>query len=159
MSHIIHAIVLKGPYNHQEADKYELTGVDLNFDLTLFFIDNDFIDYWEKKLAYSGYLESNCHLVNKRVIYDLMKRISLSDPIEYAVIVTAYVGGMGDQFANIYRNDQNADLSVKTINEALNYLGTDQGNHLDEFDAVGLGRFRSNPAYLDKYQKLLGELE
>ena len=88
-----------------------------------------------------------------------MKRISLSDPIEYAVIVTVYVGGMGDQFANIYRNDQNAGLSVKTINEALNYLGADQGNHLDEFDAVGLGRFRSNPAYLAKYQKLLGELE
>lgn len=159
MSHIIQAILLKGPYNHEEADKYELAGVDLDFDLTLFYIDNDFIDYWEKKLAYSGYLESNCHLVNKRVIYELMKRISLSIPVEYAIIVTAYVGGMGDQFANIYRNDQNVDPSFNTINDVLNYLGVDRGNHLDEFDAVGLGRYRSNPGYLDKYQKLLEELE
>lgn len=159
MSHIIQAILLKGPYNHEEADKYELAGVDLDFDLTLFYIDNDFIDYWEKKLAYSGYLESNCHLVNKRVIYELMKRISLSIPVEYAIIVTAYVGGMGDQFANIYHNDQNVDPSFNTINDVLNYLGVDRGNHLDEFDAVGLGRYRSNPGYLDKYQKLLEELE
>ena len=151
MSHIIEAIVLKGKYDKEEAIKYDLLGVELDFDLTLFFIDSDFTAYWQQKLNTTGFLETNCQHQNKMVIYELMKRISKSEQIEYATIITAYVGGMGDQFANVYKNDKNVDPSINTISDVLKFLGVEKGSHFDEFDAVGLGRFRSNPSYLNKY--------
>ena len=159
MSHIIHAVILKGPYLTDLAEKYDLIGVDLNFGLTMFFIDDDYLAYWEKKLNKSGYLESSCEAKNKKVIYELMKQIGLTDPVEYAVIATGYVGGMGDQFANVYRNEVNADLLIRTISAALNHLGVVKGDHVDEFDTVGLGRYRSNPDYLDKYRHMLDNPE
>lgn len=42
--------------------------------------------------------------------------------------------------------------------EALKYLGVEKGEHHDEFDAVGLGKYRSNPDYLEKYRDLADEL-
>ena len=158
MAHIIDAIILKGPYNEGEAIKYDLIGVALDFDLSMFFIDDDFTAYWQKKLNTTGFLEANCPYPNKRVIYELMKRITKSELIEYAIISTAYVGGMGEQFANVYINDQNLDLSINTISDALKFLGVQKGSHHDEFDAIGLGRYRSNPNYLNKYGKLAEEL-
>lgn len=154
MAHIIDAIILKGPYFEEEARKYDLIGVPLDFDLTMFFIDEDFTAYWQSKLNTNGFLETNCPYPNKMVIYELMKRICKSELIEYATISTAYVGGMGEQFANLYRKDQNVDLSINTISDALRFLGVKKGSHDDEFDAVGLGRYRSNPHFLNKYGKL-----
>lgn len=158
MSHIIEAIVLKGGINKEVAQEFELIEVKLDFDLHLFFIDDDFTAYWEKKLNVSGYLETNCKHTNKLAIYELMRRISINENIEYAIISTAYVGGFGDQFANIYKNDRNVDLTVDTINKALKYLGVVKSAEEDEFDAVGLGRFRRNPDYLLKYKQLLKDL-
>lgn len=158
MAHIIDAIVLKGVYNLEEAKKYDLIGVDLDFNLTLFFIDEDFTSYWQKKLNMHGFLETNNQNPNKMVIYELMKRICEEDQIEYATISTAYVGGMGDQYANVYLNDKNVNLSINTINEALRYLGVQKRDDFDEFDVIGLGRFRRNPDYLSKYNLLLDEL-
>lgn len=158
MSHIIEAIILKGEYDSVEAEKYELIGVKLDFNLTMFFIDEDFIAYWEKKQKTSGFLVTNNQYPNKMVICELVRRISKSEQKEYAVIITAYVGGMGDQFANVYNDDRNVDLTINKISDALRYLGVQKGEHDDEFDAVGLGRFRSNPDYLNKYAKLLDEL-
>lgn len=157
MSHIIEAIILKGEFNKEEAEKYDLIGVGLDFDLTMFFIDADFTAYWQEKLNVSGFLETNNQYPNKRVIYELMKRIGTNEQIEYATICTAYVGGMGEQFANVYKNDQNVDLSINTISDALKYLGVIKGDHYDEFDAIGLGRYRSNPEYLNKYNDLAVE--
>ena len=65
MAHIIEAIILKGEYNKEEAKKYDLIGVELDFDLTMFFIDEDFTAYWEKKLNTTGFLETNCQYLNK----------------------------------------------------------------------------------------------
>lgn len=158
MAHIIDAIILKGEYNKEEADKYELIGVKLDFDLTMFFKDNFFTAYWQEKLNTKGYLETNCQYKNEMVIYELMKRIGLREPLEYATITTAYVGGIGDQFANVYRNEKNVDLTIDNISKALKYLGVPKGDHYDEFDAVGLGRYRSNPDYLNKYKDLADEL-
>ena len=159
MAHIIDAIVLKNNYDSKEAEKYDLRGVPLDFGLTMFFIDDDFINYWQNKLNIAGFLETNCPYPNARVIYEFMKRISRSDPIQYAVVSTAYVGGIGEQYANVYKNDENVDISIKTISDALRFLGVLKESHYDEFDALGLGRFRSNPDYLNKYHRLLQNLK
>lgn len=145
------AIILKGAYDQAEATEYDLRSEDLGFDLTLFFVSNEFLDYWQKKLNISGNLETNNRFPNKRVIYELMRQISSSKPIEYAVVTTAYVGGMGEQFANVYKDLENVDPTLNTINLVLKYLGVVPEGDFDEFDTVGLGKFRRNPDYLDKY--------
>ena len=158
MAHLINAIILKGEYNKDVAEKYELIPVELDFNLSMFFIDEYYNTYWQKKLNATGFLETNCRLTNKMVIYELMQRITKREEIKYATIVTAYVGGIGEQFANVYINDKNADLSIDTINKALKYLGVQKRGDFDEFDTIGLGRFRHNPDYLDKYRDLADEL-
>lgn len=156
--HIIQAVVLKGPYKQEEALKYDLRGVDVGFDLSLFFIDNYYTAYWQKKLGKTGFLETNGPNPHERVIFDLMKMISKEQDVDYAIIQTAYVGGMGDQYANLYRNDQNVDPTIDTINAALEKLGVQKRGDDDEFDTIGLGKYRRNPDYLDKYEGLLDEL-
>lgn len=158
MSHIIEAVILKGEYEREKAKIYDLIEEELDFDLTMFFIDTDYTTYWQEKLNISGFLETNNPYPNRRVTYELMRIISKSEQIEYAVISTAYTGGIGEQFANVYRNDQNVDLAINSISDALRYLGVQKGDHYDEFDAVGLGKFRSNPEYLNKYKDLADAL-
>jgi hypothetical protein len=55
MGHSINAIILKGEYQIEEADKYDLKGVELDFGLTLFYINGFFSAYWQKKLEQEGF--------------------------------------------------------------------------------------------------------
>ena len=87
-----------------------------------------------------------------------MKRISKNNEVEFAVILTDYFGGTGEQFANVFKGDKNVNLEIRNISNALKYLGVEKGNHHDEFDAVGLVNYRSNPNYLDKYREIADEL-
>jgi hypothetical protein len=163
MGHSINAIILIGEYDKEEARKYELEGIELDFNLTMFFIDGFFTACWQKKLDIEGYLETNCNEVSwypkELVIYDLMKRIRKNQKTEFALILTDYFGGAGDQFANVYSNEKNVDLGINTINKALIYLGVEKGKHHDEFDTIGLSKYRSNPDYLEKYRDLADELD
>jgi len=161
--HAISAVILKGEYNKEEAEKYDLLGVELGFNLTMFFIDIFFTACWQKKLGTLGVLETNCPKTTflyprEMVIYELMKRISESEQVEYAIILTDYFGGAGEQFANVYQGDKNVDLEINRISKALKYLGVKNKSPHDEFDTVGLGKYRSNPNYLDKYGDLADEL-
>ena len=162
MGHSINAIILKGEYNKEKAEKYDLKGVKLNFNLTMFFIDGFFTACWQKKLKKEGLLESNCNEVawypREFVIYELMKRISRNEQVKFALIFTDYFGGIGKQYANLYIEDQNVDLSLNTINKVLKHLGVEKGSHQDEFETVGLDRHRINPEYLEKYKDLADEL-
>ena len=159
MGHSINAIILKGEYDKAEADKYDLIGVALKFNLTMFFIDGFYAACWQKMLKIDGFLETNYpSMENEKVLSELMKRISKRDDVEFAQILTDYFGGVGDQYANVYRGEKNVDLELDTISKALKYLGVAKGNHHDEFDALGLSKYRSNPNNLDKYRDLADEL-
>jgi hypothetical protein len=74
-----------------------------------------------------------------------LKDISLKGPIAY--IETEYWGGMGAQSAVAW-SEGKVVVEPKTadggpINEALRALGIDKGTEHDEFDAIGLGQYRS----------------
>lgn len=162
MGHSINAIILKGDFDKNEAEKYELVEVKLDFNLSMFFINGFYTACWQKKLNISGFLDTNCKEVtwypNEKVIYELMKRISKNKEVEFTVILTDYFGGTGEQYANVYKEDKNVDLEINTISKALKYLGVEKGNQYDEFEAVGLVNYRSNPNYLDKYREIADEL-
>jgi|SRR5262245_7639243 len=94
----------------------------------------------------------------------LAKQLSLAGPIAY--IETEYFGGTGSQSAVVWENgtiilgpctsetvytaDDGAQepLAHGSINRALRCLGVLRETAIDEFDAVGLGRFRSNEGWI-----------
>ena len=162
MGHSINAIILKGEYDKEEAKKYDLIEVKLDFNLSMFFINGFYTACWQKKLNTNGFLETNFKgttwYPKEKVIYKLMKQISKSKEVEFAIILTDYFGGVGQQYADVYKEEKNIDLEINTISKALRYLGVEKGNHHDEFDAVGLANYRSNPDYLDKYIEIADEL-
>jgi len=162
MGHSINSIILKGEYKDDEAIKFDLKGIELDFGLNMFFIDGFYTACWQKKLDTHGFLKSNCNDITwyprEYVIYELMKLITKREQIEFALIFTDYFGGIGTQYANVYKESENVDLKINTISKALKYLGVDKGSHHDEFDAVGLSKFRVNPDYLEKYRDLADEL-
>jgi len=80
----------------------------------------------------------------------------------YAIINTDYVGGIGSQAAVVY---DHGNVSMETqagghgvINKALRMLGVERvpgGERLtgyDEFDSIGLGKYRDFDDYFVKYR-------
>ena len=158
MGHAITALVLKGEFDIEKAKKYDLIPVKLKYDLSLFYIDSHYSCYWQYKMQTSGFLETNCKEItwfpSEVVIHELMKKITNKEDARFAIIQTEYHGGMGSQYANVYKGRINANLSAKTINQVLREIGVLKENGMDEFDTVGLGAYRVNPEYLYKYSEL-----
>lgn len=64
-----------------------------------------------------------------------------------AKITTDYFGGMGEQSAKLFVNNEkvfDGDDTHGPINKVLKRLGVVRESGLDEFDTVGLGKYRSN---------------
>lgn len=68
-----------------------------------------------------------------------------------AEISTDYFGGMGDQSASLYVNGKlsfsasdQIDPSSEPINEVLRLMGVKKKGNMDEFDTIGLGKYRAN---------------
>lgn len=162
MGHSITSIILKGEFNESTARQYDLIQVSLGFNLSMFFIDSFYSACWQVKLGTSGYLATNCEEISwfprEKSLYQLMKNISNENPIEYMIMQTDYHGGVGHQYANVYREDINVDVEINTINSALKHLGVNKGSSRDEFEAVGLMKYRSNPDFLDQYRDLADKL-
>lgn len=67
-------------------------------------------------------------------------------------IETDYFGGFGDQSAKLFRGkkilidlDTRIDPVCSPINEALKMMGgVERKSGMDEFDTIGLGRYRTN---------------
>lgn len=152
------ALILKNRYDENQAITYDLHGIDLGHDLTMFPIDHYYTACWQKMMNIEGKLPvQNGHpslFPNEAVITVLMSVISGLDEPTYAIIYTEYFGGIGWQWAHVYEGSRLADKSVPTINAALQALGVKAVEGMDEFDTVKLGKYRSQPGYLDKYVDL-----
>lgn len=68
-----------------------------------------------------------------------------------ASISTDYFGGMGNQSAKVFVNnekvfdeDDEFDYKIRPINSALKLLGVERKDGMDEFDTIGLGKYRHN---------------
>lgn len=68
-----------------------------------------------------------------------------------AIISTDYFGGIGEQEAKVLYNgevilhqDTELDFKLKPINSALKLLNVTCDEDKDEFDTIGLSKFRSN---------------
>ena len=68
-----------------------------------------------------------------------------------ALISTDYFGGSGNQSAKVFMNNQKIldqndefDWKLNPINSALKLLGVNRKDGMDEFDTIGLSKYRSN---------------
>ncbi len=162
MGHNISAIILKGEYNEFKSIEFDLIGISLVDKLTMFYINHYYSACWQAILGTKGVLDTNgidyglypCEIA----ISELMTLISIEKEPIYSIISTDYFGGVGNQFANVYKKQTLADTSIKTINEALSYMGVIRKKGLDEFDTVGLSNYSAEPEYLEKYYDLADKL-
>lgn len=162
MGHWISAVILRGDFDSEIAKSHDLLGVKLGFDLTMFPVSHYYTACWAKMSDVSGELPGKkpqnlifpCDLV---IAHLMMKITHQTEPV-YAVIETEYFGGIGEQWALVYRGTCLANTSITQISPALQFLGVKHQNGMDEFDTVGLGNYRSMPEYLDKYVDLAEQL-
>ena len=63
-----------------------------------------------------------------------------------AKITTDYFGGVGEQTAKLFINNERVYNGEKgsPINEVLKRMGVLRKDGMDEYDTIGLGRYRSN---------------
>ena len=154
--HDIDALLLRGPFDKSKARDFDLDPIALDFEITLFPLDESYCDYWSRKLGVPGRVSERPG-ANRKVIHH-MARLIAHDPL-FAVISTAYFGGLAPgehQSAAVYQGDieimQPTSAAAGPINEALKLLGVVvKQPYDDEFDTIGLGRFRSFDDLFKKY--------
>jgi hypothetical protein len=150
MGHHISAVFLRGPFDERKAGAFGLRPVPLTAGLTLFPLTAGFCDHWAETLDVGGVVSAR-PLLNCRVVHRLVQEVA-REPL-FAVIETEYCGGRGEQAAAVYRGDREvmapAVGGVGPINSALRHLGVRASPGEDEFDTVGLGRFRDFDDLLD----------
>ncbi|HEV2799642.1 MAG TPA: hypothetical protein VGW12_04050 [Pyrinomonadaceae bacterium] len=70
-----------------------------------------------------------------------------------AYIETDYWGGEGEQAAVLWERGEvsyePARGKLGQINDVLRRMGVERGDDLDEFDALGLGRYRNNEDWIE----------
>jgi hypothetical protein len=153
VGHHISAVLLRGPFDQERARSFDLTPIPLTADLTLFPLEAGYCDHWAERLGIAGSV-SERPLMNCQVVHHLMRAVA-PEPL-FAVIETDYFGGRGDQAAAVYHGDKEVMAPtvgpLGPINEALRYLGVTVSAGNDEFDSVGLARFRNFDDLLDAYR-------
>jgi hypothetical protein len=165
MGHHISAVVLSGSFNEDRALSFDMKPIHISADLTLLPLDAEYTDYWAEKLRVSGFV-SDCPLLNSSVIHHMVNAIA--DKPLFAIIETDYFGGKGSQAAAVYRGGSEimppestaiapVGASIGPINKALRLLGVTASNGRDEFETVGLDRYRDFYELFDKYHGTGGE--
>ena len=70
----------------------------------------------------------------------------------FALINTEYFGGIGEQYATVYENGKRTlDVTSDGINQALSMIGVTRADGNDEFDSIGLGKYRRFDDHFEKY--------
>ena len=132
--------------------------VKISDELTMFHIDHYYSSYWQYKLGLKGQLNIGkvdaILFPSEIAIAELMAKISTADKPHFAIIQTDYFSGLGTQNAAVFIGNENPEPNIRTIDEALSFLGLKCADGLDEFDTAGLSHLRTQPEYLEKYPLL-----
>ncbi|MET7345218.1 hypothetical protein ACIOEZ_08140 [Streptomyces sp. NPDC087866] len=162
MSHEVCALVVAGPVDTQRALSVDLRAALVHDGISVFPVNHYFSAYWAAKRGNSALLDlpEDISLVfpTEAVLRDLVREITGTDRPRFAIIETNYFGGIGDQWAVAFDGEERLTPDQASINQALAALGVRATPDRDEFDVIGLDRFRSNPDYLDAYVQLCEEL-
>lgn len=90
--------------------------------------------------------------------YKVKIQIAFLDCGDFAWVETDYFGGAGDQSARAWVGRVAIPIpGGATINGALCLIGIKKKDDLDEFDTIGLNRYRSNDDITEDYEKRNGK--
>jgi hypothetical protein len=162
VGHNICALVVADPVDVEAARRLDLVPVALTPNLTLLHIDHYYSAYWQAVRGRSGVLDvPRDHasiFPTETVLADLAAEL-LGTPLpRFAVILTDYFGGNGEQWACLFEGERRVSPDTARINDVLQMLGVVAARGRDEFDTVGLGDHRRQPEQLERYVELCEEV-
>ena len=161
MGHSICGLVIAQPFDTARANAYDLIARVSVDGVVVFPIDHYWSAYWQARLAIDGLLDlpDGVPIVfpSEAVVCEVVGEITRVATQRFAVIMTEYFGGVGEQWAVVFEGRSRIG-ELRTINSALAELGLACQDTRDQFDTLGLGDFRHNPRYLDRYRDLCNEI-
>lgn len=149
MSHKVQAFVGARTILELIERQYALSRViDLDQGLALLPLSDDLYDAIPGDLIAPS--EKGFVLLTPKIVA-LIKETSTYGVLGY--FETRYFGGQGEQsavFAQLGEITFGPQTGAGSINQMLHLLGAREKGDRDEFDAVGLGRFRDNQTWIEK---------
>ncbi|MBO3742535.1 hypothetical protein [Actinoplanes flavus] len=157
MGHQITALLVAEPFDEAAAREWDVEGLPLGHDLRLIHISLAYASYQQRLRRVGTLLDVPDDFPpifpREAVLADLAASVTGRSPAPFAVIMTEYFGGVGDQWACVFHDGARV-AAVEDINGALRALGVRPDAGFDEFDTVGLGAHRRTPDALDRYDLL-----
>lgn len=144
MGHQISAVVVAGDVDLERARTFDVKIVPCLDGFTLIALEAEYVDAWADRLDIHDAVADR-PLLNFRVVHYILRKIASDSP--FAIIETDYAGGVGEQSAAVYRGEEEImpprTARTGTINEALRLIGVRRRHARDEFDTIGLSRYRN----------------
>jgi hypothetical protein len=162
MGHSICAVIVGEPFDERAASEWDVVGLPLGQRLRLAHISHYYTAYMQARRGETAMLDipPDFPVIFPReaVVLSLAAALAGERAATFALVMTDYFGGAGDQWACAFVEGRRVE-AVSNINAALRALGVQAAEGLDEFDTVGLARHRTTPDYLDRYEDLCNELD
>ena len=145
MGHHISAIICKPSTDIERLSEFEMATIPVG-DFVIIPMDAYHSDDWSERLGL-GFGDGRSKVILDGPFAHYVASIAAEG--DYALIETDYFGGIGDQVAAVYRKGHDLPLFAServmqgAINYALRAIGVHARNGADEFDTLGLGRYRN----------------
>ncbi|MCG8435938.1 MAG: hypothetical protein MJA83_18110 [Gammaproteobacteria bacterium] len=147
MGHHISALVARAPIDLNAAKQLDLPVLPAG-EFAIVALDPAHADFWAEKFAVEDQHFSDMTFDSK-VIHEFANRLGMD---RFVLLQTDYFGGVGDQWATVYRGAQRVmEVTKGGINEALALVGVVREGNSDEFDTIGLGAHRDFSDLFEKY--------
>jgi hypothetical protein len=158
VGHSICALVVAEPVNGGPAAAADLRPRLVHEHITVLPIDHYYSEYWailrDARASLDLPRDLPATFPCEVVLLDLVRKVTgVAEPL-FAIIQTDYFGGAGSQWAVAFRGAARLTGETTSINQALATLGVRARPPHDEFDTIGLGGYRANPEYLERYLDL-----
>jgi hypothetical protein len=162
MGHAIQAILLPGACRADAPQRWDVVPVNLAHGWSMVPITHYFSAYWQAKIGAGAALAvptEFCSIFPSEGVVGQIAADLAGRHTPFAVIMTDYFGGVGEQWACAFPAATATVPSTNgAINQVLQALGVVADPGKDEFDTLGLAAHRHPPEYLHKYEDLCDEI-
>ena len=135
------------PINSERAKELDLPTFTEG-DFAIVGLNASHSDHWAERLGVACRFMSDM-MHDDAVTQAFAKALGIS---KFALIYTDYFGGAGEQYATVYENGQRVlGVTPDGINQALSVIGVMCLENKDEFDSIGLGKYRRFDNHFKKY--------
>lgn len=148
MSYVIEAFIV-GQSVDLVADLHGLNVISLPQNFGLVPLNRDLLDGREITLLDAAEQTGAESSFIPETIAALARKLSVMGKIAY--IEAEMFGGVGLQASVVWESGRivaGPMIEERAINHALKMIGVERGNNIDEFAALGLGRYRSTVGWL-----------